>query len=155
MNEEQDPVETLLAQMKPAEMSNDLMARLTGVRSKVAPQPRRKFEFLTRFFIPAATVACVAVLTVKILDSGVQKPALSSLAAVTPGAVQKAMPVVVQDNMLKAREMGVIVGPNRQPYRVMEYQWVESETIVPGTDVPSVRLETTRRQIVPVQIEVY
>jgi hypothetical protein len=154
MNEEQDPVETLLARMKPAEMSNDLMARLTAVRSKIAPAPKSRFEFFTRFFIPAATVACVAVLTVKFLDGGVQKPT-NALAAAAPTPSQNTMPVVVQDNMLQAREMGVMVGPNRQPYRVMEYQWVESEIIMPGANVPPVRLETTRRQIVPVQIEVY
>ena len=155
MNEEQEPVKTLLARMKPAEMSNDLMARLTAVRSQVAPKPKRTFEFFTRFFIPAATVACVAVLTVKLLDGGVQKPAPKAVAEVAPNPAQNAMPVSVPNNMLQAREVGVIVGPNGQPYRVMEYQWVEAETIVSGANVPPVRLETTRRQIVPVRLEVY
>jgi hypothetical protein len=88
---------------------------------------------------------------VKFLDATPQTPA-SVAAAASPA---KAMPMMVENHLTQAREMGVMVGPNRQPYRMMEYQWVEAETIVPGANAPAIRLETTRRQIVPIQLEVY
>ncbi|MEK0449243.1 MAG: hypothetical protein RL088_1511 [Verrucomicrobiota bacterium] len=157
MNEEKDPVEILLERMRPADLNNDLMARLTAARGTIAPARSHWFGGILRWLTPVGAVAAVALLTVKVLDSGTAGTAVkpqSAGVATTPVAT-KTMPVLVQDNMLKAREMGVIVGPNRQPYQVMEYQWVESETIVPGSNAPAVRVETTRRHIVPVELEVY
>ncbi len=154
MNEEKDSLETLLERMRPAQMSNDLMARLTAARATIAPARSRWATGFLRWFAPVGAVAGVAFLTVKVLDSA--PDAKPQTADISPApAVTKTMPVLVQDNMLKAREMGVIVGPNRQPYQVMEYQWVESETIVPGANAPAVRVETTRRHIVPVELEIY
>ena len=147
-------MEILLARMKPAPMNNDLMARLTAARPTTAPKRSSAWSFLGRWAFAAGAVACAAVVTVKVLDS--TTTTAKNIAAGNPEkTAAKNMPVIVQDNMLQAREMGVMMGPNRQPYQVMEYQWVESETLVPGTNVPSVRLETTRRQIVPVRLEVY
>ena len=154
MSEEHDPVEMLLARMKPAPMNTDLMARLTAARPTTSPKRSGAWSFLSRWAFAAGAVACAAVVTVKVLDSSTNTA--KDIASDNPEkAAAKNMPVIVQDNMLQAREMGVMMGPNRQPYQVMEYQWVESETLVPGTNVPSVRLETTRRQIVPVRLEVY
>ena len=48
MTNDQDPVEALLARMKPAELNNDLMARLTAARSKVTPKRTRAWDFLSR-----------------------------------------------------------------------------------------------------------
>jgi hypothetical protein len=155
MKEENDPVEVLLAKMRPAELNNDLMARLTASRANVVPSKATRGSFLSRLFFPIATVACVAVLTVKFLDGGTKIQSQPPVAATSPETANKQLPVVVQDHLMHARDMGVVVGPNRQPYRVMEYQWVESDTIVPGKNAPAVRLETTRRHIVPVEIEIY
>lgn len=154
MNEEKDPVEILLERMRPAELNNDLMARLTAARGTIAPARSHWLGGILRWLAPVGAVAGVAFLTVKVLESGPGAQPQSAGVATTPVAT-KTMPVLVQDNMLKAREMGVIVGPNRQPYQVMEYQWVESEMIVPGANAPAVRVETTRRHIVPVELEVY
>jgi hypothetical protein len=154
MNEEKDPVEMLLERMRPAELNNDLMARLTAARGNIAPARSRWQGSILRWLAPVGAVACVAFLTVKVLESGPgAQPQTAGVSSTSAAA--KVMPVLVQDNMLKAREMGVIVGPNRQPYQVMEYQWVESETIVPGANAPAVRVETTRRHVVPVELEVY
>ena len=144
-----DPVESLLAQMKPAAMSNDLMARLTAARPVASSKGKRAWSFFGRWLAPIGAVACVALVTVTVLNS-TAKPPIAPLAA-----TQTVMPVFVQDHTLKAREMGVMVGPNRTPYQMVEYQWVESETIVPGKNAPAIRVETTRREIVPVQLEVY
>ena len=147
MNE--DPVEALLAKLKPAALGNELMARLTAARPQPASSARRTWGFLGRWLVPVGAVACAALVTVKVLDLTSKPPRPPLVAA------SKTMPVIVQDHTLKAREMGVMIGPNRQPYQMMEYQWVESETIVPGQNAPAFRLETTRREIVPVQLEVY
>lgn len=154
MNEEIDPVEKLLASMSPASLNNDLMARLTAARPTAAPMRNAAWSFLARWIAPLGAVAAVALVTVKVLESHnvVTTPVVASVPAKTNS---KTMPVIVEDHLLHAREMGVMVGPNQRPYQVMEYQWVESETIVPGANAPKVRLETTRRQIVPVQLEVY
>ena len=148
MSDEQDPVESLLARLKPAAMSNDLMARLTAARPAPAAKGVRTWDFLRRWVTPLGAVACVALVTVRVLDF-TDKPVPPIV------AVSKPMPVIVQNHTLQAREMGVMVGPNRQPYQMVEYQWVESETILPGANAPAVRLETTRREIVPVQLEIY
>jgi hypothetical protein len=154
MNEEKDSLEILLERMRPAELNNNLMARLTAARGAIAPARSGWAIGFLRWLAPVGAVAGVAFLTVKVLDS--DPAAKPQTAEVSPApAVTKKMPVLVQDNMLKAREMGIIVGPNRQPYQVMEYQWVESEMIVPGANAPAVRVETTRRHIVPVELEVY
>lgn len=148
MSEEQDPVEALLARMKPAAMSNELMARLTAARPTSAAKIAKMWDFLRRWVMPVSAVACVALVTVQVLDF-TAKP-------IPPVATaSKPIPVIVQNHTLQAREMGVIVGPNRQPYQMVEYQLVESETILPGANAPAVRLETTRREIVPVQLEIY
>ena len=151
MNDEMDPVEKLLAGMTPASLSNDLMARLTAARPSVAPARSRLRDIVTRWLLPSAAVACVALVTVKVLDATPQAPAPVAV-AVTQA---RAMPMMVENHLTLAREMGVMLGPNRQPYQMMEYQWVEAETIVPGSNAPAIRLETTRRQIVPIQLEVY
>ncbi len=136
--------------MKPAPMSNDLMARLTAARPTEAPKRSRTWQLLSRWVLPASAAACAAFITVKVLDFSHEKKPTAA-----PKVATKSLPVVVQDHMLQAREMGVMVGPNRQPYKVMEYQWTEAETILSGPNVPSVRLETTHRQIVPEAIEIY
>ena len=151
MNEEMDPMEKLLAGMTPASFSNDLMARLTAARPSSAPARSRFRDVITRWLLPSAAVACAALVTVKFLDATPQAPASVALT----GSLTKAMPMMVENHLTQAREMGVMVGPNRQPYQMMEYQWVEAETIVPGSNAPAIRLETTRRQIVPIQLEVY
>ena len=150
MSDPQDPVEALLMGMKPAPMSNDLMARLTAARPTEAPKRSRTWQLLSRWVLPASAAACAAFITVKVLDFSPEKKPTAA-----PKVATKSLPVVVQDHMLQAREMGVMVGPNRQPYKVMEYQWTEAETILSGPNVPSVRLETTHRQIVPEAIEIY
>lgn len=154
MSDPQDPVEALLMRMKPAPMSNDLMARLTAARPTETPKRSRAWHFLSRWVLPASAAACAALITVKVLDFSHEKKPTAS--ASTPAkSAGKSLPVIVQDHMLQAREMGVMVGPNRQPYKVMEYQWTEAETILSGPNVPSVRLETTHRQIVPEELEIY
>lgn len=151
MNDEMDPVEKLLAGMAPASLSNDLMARLTAARPSSVPARLRFRDVITRWLLPAAAVACAAFATVKFLDATPQTAASVAVTSTQP----KAMPMMVENHLTQAREMGVMVGPNRQPYQMMEYQWVEAETIVPGSNAPAIRLETTRRQIVPIQLEVY
>lgn len=151
MNDEMDPVEKLLAGMAPASLGNDLMARLTAARPSAAPARSRVRDIIIRWLVPSAAVACVALVTVKFLDATPQVPTPVAVAS----SPAKAMPMMVENHLTQAREMGVMVGPNRQPYQMMEYQWVEAETIVPGSNAPAIRLETTRRQIVPIQLEVY
>ena len=146
-----DPVEKLLAGMTPASLSNDLMARLTAARPSAAPARSRVRDIIIRWLVPSTAVACVALVTVKFLDATPQVPAPIAVAS----SPAKAMPMMVENHLTQARDMGIMVGPNRQPYQMMEYQWVEAETIVPGSNAPAIRLETTRRQIVPIQLEVY
>lgn len=165
-----DPIEDALSRMKPAEMPSSLMARLTAARSQVAAQPKAAasaksawLNFLNHWVLPASVCAAVAVATVAWLDSGKPPGGGTGLIAGDPKPQPKTgnqpnvsgLPFESEERLVAAREMGIVAPPHQRPFRVMELEWVQADTLQPGTDGSAVRVETTRRQVVPVALEIY
>jgi hypothetical protein len=164
-----DPIEDALSRMKPAEMPPALMARLTAARAQVAGKPEakaaggRRAGWLLRWLAPVGVCAAVAVATVAFLESnhaggsGGTQPLIADNTG--PGtkvpAGGNALPFESEDRLVNAREVGFVVAPNRRPFRLMQVDWVQSDTLQPPGGGAAVRVETTRRQVVPVAVEIY
>ena len=145
-----DPLEEALEKLKPAEMPNDLMARLTALRPQPAKAPL--WERLSRkWLLPVVAGACAGVVALTWLrNSDDPKPVTGpQLAHVAP------IPFERSDYLVGARDVGVVVAPNQQPYRVIEVEWLEEDTIRASERGPGVRVETKRREIIPVRLEVF
>ena len=143
---DKDPIEEALRGMRPAKMPPQLMARLTAAR----PQPRSRSglqDALLRWFLPLTASACVAVATFFWLEKN------RSSVVTAPG--QQPTPVESQDYLVSARPVGIVVAPNRRPYRIMEVEWLEHETVRAGADGSALHTATTRRDVIPVALELY
>lgn len=141
-----DPIEEALQKMRPAEIPSQLMARLTAAR----PQPRRRVmwqDVLFRWLLPLAASACVAVATFFWLEKN--RP------SVVTASGQQPTPVESQDYLVSARPMGIVVAPNQRPYRIMEVEWLEHETVRTGAGRPDLHTATMRRDVIPVALELY
>ena len=143
---DKDPIEEALRAMRPAEMPPQLMARLTAAR----PQPRSRGvwrDALFRWFLPITASACVAVATFFWLEKNRPSAAIAS--------EQPQPPVESQDYLVSARPVGIVVAPNQRPYRIMEVEWLEHETVRARTGGPDLHTATTRRDVIPVALELY
>lgn len=144
-----DPIEEALKRMKPAEMPSDLMARLTAAR----PQPKaRKRAFWMRWLIPVgagATAALMATVWLRHAPS-VEKSSQPKIAAASIS-----IPVECNDYLVGAREVGVVAIPNQHPFRVMEVEWLEQSIIRTDANGPAIRVETKRKDVVPVALEIF
>ncbi len=152
-----DPIEDALNRMKPAEMPNDLMARLTAARSLITKEkeaPAKQPGFLARWLLPLGVCAAAAVATVVALKYTGATPTTSTPIAINKQPAQST-PFEREDRFVSAREVGIIVPPNQRPIRLMEVEWLESDTIRPSGDGHAVRVETTRKGVVPMALEVY
>jgi len=159
-----DPIEDALSRMKPAKLAPDLMARLTAARAKVAGSPPERAGrswwagVLSRWLLPATACAAVAAATVAYLESGPK--AKDSYVDNTPRGgmtlpASDALPFESEDRLLGAREVGIVTAPHVRPFRLMEVEWLESDTLQPRDNGSAVRVETTRRQVLPVALEIY
>ena len=143
---DKDPIEEALRGMRPAEMSPQLMARLTAAR----PQPGKRVEWqnvLFRWLMPIAASACVAVATFFWLEKNRPSAAVAS--------EHQPLPVESQDFLVSARPVGIVVAPNQRPYRIMEVEWLEHETVRTGAGGQALHTATTRRDVIPVALELY
>jgi hypothetical protein len=164
-----DPIEDALSRMKPAELSPEQMARLTAARAEVAPKEPEKSRgrpagsaWLTRWLLPVMGCAAVALATVMVLESDKRGEPQRVLAdnhvrpfMTNPARQEGLVPFDMEDRLVGAREVGLVVAPNQRPIRIMEFDWLQSDTLKPGDGGSAVRVETTRRQVVPVALEVY
>ena len=151
-----DPVEDALRKMRPAELEPSLMARLSAARPHgETPRPKSVWrEVLLRWLLPVAASACVAVATFLLLEHnratdvpGGSPDTLAS--AETPPSMES------QDYLVSARPVGIVVAPNQQPYRIMDVQWLEYQTVREKTGGPALHTATTRRDVIPVALELY
>jgi hypothetical protein len=142
-----DPLEEALERMKPAPMPADLMARLTAARPQPAPE---RASFWRRWFVPLAAGATAAVATLAWLN---QNPTgtNSDIARRSHPVV----PVESNDYLVGARELGVFVAPNQRPYRMVEVEWMEQDTIQAEKNGPAMRVEKKRREVIPVALDIY
>ena len=62
---------------------------------------------------------------------------------------------MIGEQLVHARCIGLVNGPNQEPYRLMDYRWVDGETLFPRGASSAIRIETTYRQVIPVKLAVY
>lgn len=149
---EHDPFERALEKLRPKELESTLMARLTAARphSESAERKSSWRELLLRWLLPITASACVAVATFIFLERSRSNNAQAKTATATGP-----LPVESQDYLLSAQPVGMVVGPNQRPYRIMDVQWLEYETVRTGEDGPALHTATTRRDVIPVAMEIY
>ena len=151
-----DPIEEALQKLRPAGLEGSLMARLSAARPrKETPEKKSAWrEILLRWLLPVATSACVAVGTFAWLEKNRTHEAPNTAARGGPSTDATA-PVESQDYLVSARPVGIIVAPNQQPYRIMDVEWMEHETVRASADGRALHTATTRRDVIPVALEIY
>jgi hypothetical protein len=141
-----DPIEEALEKLKPAELPPALMARLTTAR----PQPAAaRGDLWRRWLLPLATGFCAAASVLAYLYRDEPPSAAPRLAAAEP------LPFERSDYLLGTSDVGVIVAPNQRPYRIMQIEWMEQDTIRASLSGPAIRVETKRREVIPVALEIF
>jgi hypothetical protein len=140
-----EPIEEALEKMKPAPMPPALMARLTAAR----PQAREQRPWWTRWLLPFATAACAAFGAMHYLSSDDASKPKRIIAATEP------LPFARNDYLVGTREIGMFIAPDQRPYRVMEIEWLEQDTIASSLAGPTILMETKRREVVPVALEIF
>ncbi len=150
-----DPIEDALRKLRPAELETSLMARLSAARPrKDSPVQKSAWrEALLRWLLPLTASACVAVATFLLLE---HYRANDAHGTDPKGmAAEAAPPVESQDYLVSVRPVGIVVAPNQQPYRIMDVEWLEYQTVRAEADGPALHTATTRRDVIPVALEVY
>jgi len=162
-----DPIEDALSRMKPAELQPDLMARLTAARARVTGEAekseagagRSKWgSWLLHWLVPAGVCATAAVATVMVLESHHRGGGEMPLIADNSGhgnPANGALPFESENRLVAAQELGIMNSPNQRPFRLMQVDWVQADTLQPADGGKAVRVETHRRQVVPVALEIY
>ena len=149
-------IEDALQKLRPAGLEPSLMARLSAARPRSETPPKKSAwrELLLRWLLPVATSACVAVGTFAWLEKNRTHEAPGTRASSTP-STDAPTPIESRDYLVSARPVGIIVAPNQQPYRIMDVEWLEHETVRAGTDGRAQHTATTRRDVIPVALEIY
>lgn len=153
---DRDPIEDALEKLRPAALDSSLMARLTAVRPRNdAPEKKSAWrDVLLRWLLPVATSAGVAVATFALLERHRTGGTRGQVPAVTV-ASDAPIPVESQDYLVSARPVGIVIAPNQQPYRIMDVEWLEYQTVRSDADGPALHTATTRRDVIPVALELY
>jgi hypothetical protein len=150
---EPDRLGEALKKLAPGAMPPQLMARLTAARPQPGGVGRLDWRgVLFRWLLPVAASACVAVGTFFWLEHH-RQPDLQSDSR--PVVELPRIPMESQDYLLSTRPIGIVVAPNQQPYRIMEVEWLEHETVPSGDGGAAFHTATTRRDVVPVALELY
>ena len=151
-----DPIEDALQKLRPAELEPAIMARLSAAHSHTGAAEKKSpwREVLLRWLLPAAASACVAVATFAVLEHN-RKNDPREGDRKNIASADAPMPVESQDYLVSARPVGIVVAPNQQPYRIMDVEWLEYQTVRAATDGPALHTATTRRDVIPVALELY
>ncbi len=144
-----DPIENALEKMKPADLPPALMARLTAARPQ-APLPATGgvAMLFRRWLLPLVAGACASVATIAFLQKS-GDPVPTSLSAALP------LPMEHHDYLLTARDVGVVVAPDKRPFRIVEVEWLEQDTVRSSAGGAGIRVETKRREVIPVALDIY
>ena len=150
------PIEDALEKLRPAGLEPSLMARLSAARPRQeTPEKKSAWrELLLRWLLPVATSACVAIATFALLERN-RPPEAHKAGANYIASTDAPTPFESRDYLLSARPVGIIVAPNQQPYRIMDVEWLEHETVRAGADGRARHTATTRRDVIPVALEIY
>lgn len=144
-----DPIEEALEKLQPAPMPPSLMARLTAAR----PQPggkKKTGSVWQRWLLPLATAGGAAALALTLLQQLDNPPKPTA-----PLAKLEPIPFERNGILLGSRDVGVMIAPNQQPYRLMVVDWLEQDTVRTATNGPAIRMDTKRRDVVPVALEIF
>jgi hypothetical protein len=151
-----DPIEDALRKLRPAELQPALMARLSAARPHTEA-PRQKSalrDLLLRWLLPVTASAGVAVATFALLEhhraTDSQRNDVRAVAA-----TDASLPVESQDYLMSARPVGIVVAPDQRAYRIMDVQWLEHQTVRENSGGPVLHTATTRRDVIPVALELY
>jgi hypothetical protein len=70
-------------------------------------------------------------------------------------ATAEPLPFARNDYLVGTREIGMFVAPDQRPYRVMEIEWLEQDTIASSLRGPAILMQTKRREVIPVALEIF
>ena len=149
---EPERIEEALKRLQPDAMPPHLMARLTAARPQATASAWR--GVIVRWLLPIAASACVAAGTFFWLESN-RRPAGESDTAAAAQSRQRSVPVESEDYLLAARPVGIVVAPDQRPYRIVEVEWLEHQTVRGSEGGPALHTATTRRDVVPVAMQLY
>lgn len=152
-----DRIEEALKKLGPGAVPPHLMARLTVARPQAGPPSAesRWRGLLLRWLLPIAASACVAVGTFFFLERNHRPDPQDAAGATTAAAAEVPVPVESHDFLVSARPVGIVVAPNRRPYRIMDVEWLEYQAVRESADGPMLHTATTRRDVIPVALELY
>lgn len=153
---DRDAIEDALEKMRPAKLEPALMARLSAARPQgESPQQKSTWHgVVVRWLLPLAASACVAVATFLLLE---HFRSAGEIPGSTPGIAGPGTPTPVEshDYLVSARPVGIVIAPNQQPYRIMDVEWLEYQTVQEKAGGPALHTATTRRDVIPVALELY
>ena len=144
-----DPIEEALEKLQPAPMPPALMARLTAARPQ--PEGKKKTESVwRRWLLPLAAAGGAAALALTVLQQ-MDDPGKPTV----PVRELEPMPFERNGILLGSRDVGVMIAPNQRPYRLLVVDWLEQDTVRTATNGPAIRMDTKRRDVVPVALEIF
>jgi hypothetical protein len=154
-----NPIEDALGKLRPAELDPSLIARLSAARPRRETQGQKSAwsGMLLRWLLPLAASACVAATTFFLLERNRADNAEKANEGRPKDIASAAAPLPVEseDYIVSARPVGIVVAPNQQPYRIMDVEWLEYHTVRAGAGGPALHTATTRRDVIPVALELY
>ncbi|HEX2748699.1 MAG TPA: hypothetical protein VHM91_11915 [Verrucomicrobiales bacterium] len=159
--EDNDPAALLLARIRPAAPSAELMQRLLAARPAPAftRAPERKvIRFLPRLATCAAAFAIAGTAAWFLLPRDSQE-----VAATPPPAAQQPQvtslrflaPQESSQELLGVRDLGFARDAQNRPVRLMHATWRDDDTYRQGDNAPPVRESRVRDEILPVVLTTY
>ncbi|MCW1883389.1 hypothetical protein OKA04_01525 [Luteolibacter flavescens] len=140
MNSDED-IEALLGRVAPASPSTDLMARL-----QAAQPPVRKPAPILRLWLPLAAAAGMAVAWL-----WPDPPAAPQTIAKSP----ELQPVGSVQHLMEVADLGIVVGENDQPVRLIRTRWIDEIFYAPVNGGEPVKEGRVREEVLPVSLEIY
>lgn len=136
-----EEMEALLARVVPAPLSSDLMARL-----EMARPPVKKSASILRLWLPLAAAA------------GVTIAWLWPAPTASPPDIAKTperKPVGSVQHLMEVSDLGIVVGENDQPVRLIRTRWIDEIYYAPANGGNPEKEGRVREEVLPVSLEIY
>lgn len=134
-----DPFEEKLRALRPAAMPDALREQLARPPQPSARRPDRRILWIT---FATAAAACVTAA----LFLPPSRPPGTTAATAPQFAVESTQRVTA------VRPLSVITDESKRPWRLVEVEWVEEDTLVAADQPAAVQLQDHYRTVVPVAI---
>ena len=146
MNTDPD-LEELLGRLSPAPPKPELMERLRAARPpEVKPRP-----VLLRFWLPLSLAAAAGVVFAWLA----QAPPPATQQVVEQPKPEARQPVGSVQHLMEVADLGVVVGENDQPVRLIRTRWIDEILYAaPGGGEP-VKEGRLREEVLPVSLDLY